>query len=257
MSGDGIGHDEATRHFVGKWQAREPEMALAEAFCAPAQKPLFRNWGALLHELREALFELSDARVTDLKLAWWAEELMGWGQGRSRHPLGDELRRCAAPWSALGRALMESGATPVRAGSTAEAIAALSPLASAVIEVEAALFAAESNEASVRCLAVHWLLQRLPVGLAADDQARIPMHLFARHGLTAAQLADGQGAALLRDWARELADALPPPHWASLLRRCRTAFDQARLRRLAAGKGFGAPPAIASLWRAWRAARSA
>jgi hypothetical protein len=257
MSGDGIGGDEALRHFVGKWQVREPEMAFAEVFCIPAQKPLFRIWGALLHELREALFELSDARITDIKLAWWAEELMGWGQGRSRHPLGDGLRRCVAPWSELGRALLESGTNAVRTGNTSEAIAALSPLAAAVIEVEAALFATEYDEASVRCLAVHWLLQRLPAGLAADDQARIPMHLFARHGLTAAQLAGGQGKALLCDWASELAEALPQPHRASVLRRARAAFDRARLRRLAAGKGFAAPPAVASLWRAWQAARSA
>ena len=67
---------DAIEHFVAKWHRREPEMALAEVFCAPEQRPRFRAWGALVHELREAAFELSDARVTAVKSQWWAEELV-------------------------------------------------------------------------------------------------------------------------------------------------------------------------------------
>src|SRR6476659_75647 len=92
--------------FVGKWLAREPEMAIAEVFCPPESKPLYRAWGGLLHELREAAFELSDARVTEVKTAWWAEELMGVGQGRHRHPLTEVLVGHAAPWSEMGRSLL-------------------------------------------------------------------------------------------------------------------------------------------------------
>ena len=245
---------EALAHFVGKWQAREPEMAIAEVFCPPALRPRFQAWGALLHELREARFELSDARVTGVKLGWWAEEMLGLGEGRGRHPATAVLAGTSAPWSALGRALI-GDAPDERPADTAAALAGLLPLARAVVEVEAALFDAAASDEAVRSLAVHWLLQRLPAGLAAEDQARVPMHLFARHGLTAAELAQGQGEALLCDWARELGESLPQPRDAAFLRRARARFDDARLRRLAAGRGFSEPPAPATLWRAWRAAR--
>src|SRR4249919_1668483 len=111
--------------FVGKWLTREPEMAIAEVFCSAERKPLYRAWGALLHELREAAFELSDVRVTEVKTAWWAEELIGVGQGRHRHPLTEILADRAAPWSALGRALLELPDTSLRFGTTTEVIDSL------------------------------------------------------------------------------------------------------------------------------------
>jgi hypothetical protein len=242
--------------FVGKWLAREPEMAIAEAFCPPERKPPYRAWGGLLHELREAAFELSDARVTEVKTAWWAEELIGVGQGRHRHPLTEVLVDRVAPWSDLGRSLLELPDAGCRYGNTAEAIDSLMPIARSTIAVESALFATTANDDSARALVVHWLLQRLPHGLASEDQARIPMHLFARHGLSAAQVIAGQGEALLQDWAAELQGQLPAAlAGASVFRRGRTRFDRARLQRLADGRGFAEPPALATLWRAWRAAR--
>ena len=185
--------------FVGKWLAREPEMAIAEAFCPSDRKRLYRAWGALLHELREAAFELSDARVTEVKTAWWAEELIGVGQGRHRHPVTEVLVVHSASWSALGRTFLELPEPGRRYGSTAEVIDSLLPTARVLIAVESALFATTANEVSARALVIHWLLQRLPHGLATEDQARVPMHLFARHGISAAQLLAGQGDALLRD----------------------------------------------------------
>lgn len=242
--------------FVGKWLAREPEMAIAEVFVASEIKPVHRAWGALLHELREAMFELSDARVTELKTAWWAEELLGVAQDRHRHPLTEAFAGLQAPWSPLGRSLLALPDPDQRHGDTASAIDALMATARAVIAVESALFGSTASDDSARALVVHWLSQRLPRGLASDDQARIPMHLFARHRLGAAQLAAGQGEALLRDWAAELQRQLPVIlPGASVFRRSRTRFDRARLGRLAVGKGFADPPALATLWRAWRAAR--
>ena len=254
---------DACAHFVHKWQLREPEMHFAEVFCPAGDKPRFRAWGALLHELRETLFELSDARVTGVKMGWWAEEVIGIGQGRQRHPLSaallgsPSLPSSIVPWSELGRALLESDVADHRPVDTGQAIASLLPMAAAVIAVESALFAAQPSIDANRSLAIHWLLQRLPRGLSSGDQAQIPMQLFARHGITAAQLASGEGAGLLPDWGRELAQAMPAQvTGASLIRRSRHRFDQARLARLAAGKGFADPPAPATLWRAWRAARS-
>ena len=82
------------------------------------------------------------------------------------------------------------------------------------------------------------------------------MNLLARHGLTAAQVAAGQGEPLLRDWAGELLAALPPASaHPGLFRRLRGGFDRARLARLAAGRGFDPPGPFATLLRAWRLAR--
>ncbi len=241
-------------HFVTKWHRREPEMALAEVFCPPAQRPPFRAWGALVHELREAAFELSDARVTAVKCQWWAEELVALAQGPGRHPLSAALARPGLPWLPLARALLEQAQFDARPASAEIAIDQLLPLASALAGVEAALF--ESAPAPAPALAVHLLLQRLPQGLMAPDQARLPLNLLARHGLTTAQVAAGQGEPLLRDWALALDAALPIAGPGCLFRRVRSGFDRARLARIAAGRGFNPPPAPASLWRAWRVARA-
>lgn len=247
---------DASAHFIGKWLHREPEMVFAEVFCPPGDKPLFRAWGALLHELRESLFELSDPGVSRIKTAWWAEEMIGLGRGMQRHPVSAVLLGREAPWSPLGRALMAFEPDSNRPADTAAAIAALEPLADAVVQVEDRLFASRAPSATARSLVVHWLLHRLPEGLASDDQARIPMHLLARHGLTADQLPTAQAQALLRDWAGELLAASEPRlPGAALYRRTRTAFDRGRLQRLASRQRLDPPPPPVNLWRAWRAAR--
>lgn len=232
-------------------------MAFAELFAPAPIRPRFRAWGGLLHELREAAFELSDARVIEAKTGWWAEELIGMAEGRPRHPLTEALAGTAAPWSALGRALLHLPESDRRYSDTADALGGLRPVAQIVVEVEAALFGARPEPAAARALSVHWLLQRLPRGLEAEDRARIPLHLFARHGFSAPRIGTGEGDALLVDWARELRAALPVSLRESAgFRRSRARFDAVRLERLAAGKGHGAPPALATLWRAWRVARN-
>lgn len=248
---------QALAHFVDKWWQREPEMQFAEVFCPEAGKPRFRAWGGLLHEFREAMFELSDPRVTGVKSAWWADEMIGLDQGRQRHPLTSVMVGVAAPWPGLARALIERDPGELRAEDTGQAVALLLPTANAVLAVESAVFGARESADASRSLAVHWLLQRLRQGLAAADRARIPMHLFARHGIGAAQPDPGSEQALLRDWGRELAAAMPASvPGAALLRRSRHRFDQAILERLAAGRGLAEPAPALTLWRAWRAART-
>lgn len=248
--------DEAASHFIDKWQQREPEMLLAEVFCPPADKGRFRVWGSLLNELREALFELAEPRVASAKTAWWAEELAGLPDGRQRHPLSAHLPGELAPWRALARALGDFAHDAPRPANTAESLAALMPAAEAVTAVEAALFGATPSPQAAASLARHWLLMRLPEGLGRGDQAHIPMHLLARHGLTSTQLASAEVGALLADWGRELASAgQGAVTGASFFRRSRNEFDQARLARLAGGKGVGPPMPLATLWRAWRVAR--
>jgi phytoene/squalene synthetase len=256
----------AQDHFVAKWHAREPEMALAEVFCPPDQRPRFRAWGALLHELREAAFELSDPRVTATKLSWWAEELLLLGGGKGRHPLAPALAAPGLPWAALAAALLAAVDESGRPGDPAQALAQLRPLAAAIAAVEARLFAPAADaadatpalvDAVIDSVAVNLLLQRLPQGLASEDQARLPMNLLARHGLTAAQVAAGQGEALLRDWAAALLAAQPARlRGAPLWRRLRHGYDRVRLQRLAGGRGFAPSAPALSVWRGWRIARS-
>jgi phytoene/squalene synthetase len=248
---------DAISPYVAKWLARETEMQVALVFCRPPQRTAFLAWGALLHELREALFELSNAQVMGVKSGWWAQELMAVSNGAPRHPLTQALAGINAPWSVLGRELLGVVGDDERRGDTGQAIAALMPLATAAIAVESALFNTKPADAAAQALAIHWLWQRLPQGLDAEDRARIPMHLFARHGITTAALAAGEGMPLLRDWAGELAAALPPAlPGSALASAARRRFDNARLLRLAAGKGFGAASGLGTLWNAWRAARA-
>jgi hypothetical protein len=245
--------DDAVGGFVAKAWEREPELRIAAVFCPPGARPVFDAWTALLHELRAAAFELSDTRVTETKCAWWAEELAGWGEGRSRHPLGRVLARLPAPWAPLGGAVLALAEAEPAQPDTAAAIAALLDPARAFANAETALFACPPDDrgAAARAIALHWLAMRLPAGLGAADRARVPLHLVARHGNAAFAEAGPVRSALLRDWTGELLAAAPEPS-GPFLRRARTAFDRARLARQG-----GAPAPVATLWRAWRAARSA
>lgn len=245
---------EGLQHFVSKWYAREPEMQFAEVFVPASGKPMFHVWGALLHELKHTLFELSDARVTEVKTAWWADEFLRLSNGQPRHPITQALLDIPAPWLSLSKSLFSVIETASsRASNTGQAIANLLPFANAVIEIEDQVFDCRIAT-SEQLFAVHCLLQRLPEGLVAEDQARIPMHLMARHSVNAAQLANIGQNGLLQDWATELSSVLGEKPAGSLFRRARTRFDQARLANMMAAKALVKVPAPKLLWHAWRAA---
>ncbi len=145
---------DAIEHFVAKWHRREPEMALAEVFCPPDQRTTFRAWGALVHELREAALELSDARVTAVKSQWWAEELLNLAQGRGRHPISAALAMPQLPWAALARALMEQAQFDARPAEAAQALDQVRGFARALAQVEAGVFGASAAPGSEQALAV-------------------------------------------------------------------------------------------------------
>ena len=256
MSAGAGSDDAALAHFVEKWLAREPEMRFAEPFFPPAERLHARAWGALLHELREALFELAEPGVARAKTAWWSEELLRLSAGEARHPITLRLP-ASAPWPTLARALLALPNDAGRSADTREALAALRPAAEAAAAVESAIFAAAATDEMPASLATHWLLGRVPRGLADDDLARLPMHLLARHGLTAAELPTERSRPLLRDWGAELLAATPAslPRQAPLFRRARHRLDRQRLRELAR-TGVPMPPSPpVALWQAWRAAR--
>lgn len=242
--------------FIGKWRAREPEMAFAQVFCAPAQRPRFALWGALLMEWREAALELSDPRPTQVKCLWWAEEAALAAQGQPRHPLTCALAQPSLPWADAARALAsmadDEAGRPVDVES---ALATVASLADAVVAMEAALFEASASAAAQRAVAVHLLAQRLRIGRETGSGGRVPLSLLARHGLAAAALAQADGAPVLRDWAGELAAALPAASLAaSVFRRTRMRLDAWLLRERAAGRNRPMPP-LRALLLAWAAAR--
>jgi len=245
--------------FVGKWQAREPGMALAERFVAPAQRPLFCAWGALLHALREAAFELRDANVRVAKSSWWAQELLAIAQGRPSHPIGAALMPAAAvPWPTLAAALLEIATADAHTPVDGEqAMQQLRPLALAIAAVEAGVFARADTPKSADAIAVHLLAQRLLVGRASDDAGRIPLHWLARHQLSRSAIREGGGDAAVRDWARELLARLPDRPASNVgFRRLQWVQDRALLSRLVAGAPQPLRPGLRCLWQTWRVARA-
>jgi hypothetical protein len=255
--------------YIGKWHAREPEMAFAEPFCARALRPRFRLWGALLLELREAAFELSDARVIEAKSAWWAEELARTARLSARHPLTRALVRdaqMALPWPQLGNGLLASAASDPRPTDGMAALAGMRPLAEGILAFECALFgggpvAADRqvalHEAAASTVVVHLLGERLRVGLWGEDGGRIPLSLLARHRISAARLVEPAGSAAIADWAQQLLVLAPVRLGStSLYRRVRSAFDRRALQDLALERLPVPTHPLRALWLAWGAARA-
>jgi hypothetical protein len=257
-STEGVAGDApAVGAFVAKWHTREPEMVYAEVFCARPLRTLFAAWGALLFELREAVFELSDPRLIEVKSAWWADELLRCAQGAPRHPLTQALAAPQLPWNALAHGMLAMAhADTSRPVDRDAALAAVAALAEGIATVEAALFDATMTGEASRMVAVHLLCERLRVGLAGSDGGRVPLSLLARHAIASSVLAHPQGAPAIADWAAELAAAQSSDFaGVALYRATRSAFDTWFLRGLATGHPHRALPRLRALRLAWHAAR--
>jgi hypothetical protein len=236
---------QALTSFVDKWRARWPEWAIAEVFVPHAQRETAVAWFALRQELTDAAWSGSDPRPGDAKLAWWAEELYGWTQGRRRHPLGAALQRQPAPWQLLAACLPALRASRERQVDTEQAIADLEPFAEAVAGIAATLFAGETP-APHASVVVGLLAERVLQG----GEVAVPLHLRARLGEVAPDVA-------ARQWADELLQRWPPPQDGSRSGRIQAALVRARLQRFASGNPVDAPlPHWNTLYAAWRAARS-
>ena len=90
--------------FVDKWRARWPEWAIARVFVRADQRELAEQWFALLQEWTDAASTAEPAPGL-AKLAWWQEELRGWGKGARRHPLGARLQKLPVDWLSIAVAL--------------------------------------------------------------------------------------------------------------------------------------------------------
>lgn len=235
---------EALESFIGKWRARWPEWTVAEVFVPPAQRPVALAWAALQQELTDAAWGGGDARPGEAKLAWWAEELAGWGRGMRRHPLGLVLQARSAPWPTLAAALPTLAASRERPRDPEEAASALAPFARALTMIDDALFEPSGREPAPdpgTVAAVMACLQQVRFQQAGD--AHVP--LSWRVG--------GEGGDGGRErWAHHLRAHWPPAR-GTRPRRLWTALAR---ERMAGGDAAMPVPTWRVLWEAWRAARN-
>lgn len=234
LHGDGLGH------FLDKWRARWPEWAIAEVFVPPAQRQSALAWAALQQELGDAAWGGSDPRPGEAKLAWWREELLGWGRGARRHPLGEVLQRQPAPWAALAAALPTLAASRERPRDADEAFAQLQRFAATAAEVDLALFEPSRAPAAADREAVVATLLQARLAVAGEDA--VPLGMFAQAG---------EGERLAR-WAARLHERWPRDRAGSRARRLWAALARARLGR---GDPARPLPPWTTLPLAWRAAR--
>jgi hypothetical protein len=229
--------------FVDKWRARWPEWQVAEVFLPASVRARLLAWFALRQELLDAAWAGADPRPGEAKLAWWAEELQGWSQGRRRHPLGITLHPLNAPWPRLAAALPALAAARERAVDLAEARETLMAFAATVADIDAVLAGEPATPADAAGIALQLLAQRAVHG---DDSA-VPLSVRARLG------PDASAAGVARAWADELLQAWPPGQ-GTRAGRIHAAVLRERLRRLARDKA-GPPSRWRSLALAWSAAR--
>src|SRR5687768_3221864 len=247
--------------YIAQWLAREPAMELAQLFCAPEQRRRVALWSCLQQELDDAAFNLSDASVTQAKLAWWSDELQRGAVGAARHPLLREMfeqpgtrdmdaRRWAAPaQQALALALDER--TPADVEGLLQRYL---PYAGSLAALESALF---DGRSAAETFAVERIVRRLGAASASRAALEWPLQLLARHQLGRDALAAGTGAtALRRDLAAGLLAHLPSPAGAPRHRRMRQALDSWRLQQWLRGRDAPGPSGWRRLWLLWRAARA-
>lgn len=248
-----------------KLEARRPELALQAVFLPGPHRQRIALWHALLDELEEACFELSEPFIAQTKLGWWADELERGARGEGRHPLvqaffdlPSERAAEAALWRALPLAALELVERELVPASVEQALGALRPFAAAQDRLERALFGGDGAESVI---AIELLLRRQQrAQLGHHAQARLPRNLLARHGLAPAQMAEPgritERACFVRDFATELL-ALRPRTQArhARPRALQAAALEWQLQRLARDGVAGVPRGFGLMLVLWRAAR--
>lgn len=248
-----------------KLETRRPELALQAVFLPGPHRERIALWHALLDELEEACFELSEPFVALTKLGWWADELERGARGEGRHPLvqaffdlPSERVADAASWRALPQAALELIERELVPASVEQALTALRPLAAAQDRLERALFGGDSAESVI---AIELLLRRQQrAQLGYHAQARLPRNLLARHGLTPAHMAEpgkiAARAGFVCDFATELLARLPGTGTRyARPRALQAALVGWQLRRLARDGTVGVPRGFGLMLVLWRAAR--
>ena len=226
--------------FLDKWRTRWPEWRVVEVFVPASQRQLAVAWFALLQEFADAMNIAGDPLPADAKLAWWGEELRDWNRQRSRHPLGRVLEPHHAPWFELAEALPVLIRLRERPQDPAQAWEAVRPLATAIAQVESALFGSAAGPALMQSISAQWLSARLDeagegaVPVRSADQTGLPQHRWSED--------------LLQRWPVRSGGAVPRRLW--------TALARSRLQRFTgAREGYAPLSPVRALWLGWSAAR--
>jgi len=226
------------QEFIAKWRERWPEWSIAEVFVPSGQRPLVAAWFALLQELTLAAWAGDEPAPGRIKLAWWQDELNGWGKRRRRHPLGEILLARPLSWTQLAQTLNGLSLSRDSAPGNTAAAAELLPLAQVLLASEAVLFedtAFEDTAAS-----------------AADPRSTDPrstlLDLLAEQALLRGDAPSANQ--LLAERARLPLIPRPRP------RRLQSAILAGRLRQLQRGQPQRPLPRWRCLLEAWRAARA-
>ncbi|HEY5971338.1 MAG TPA: phytoene/squalene synthase family protein [Pseudoxanthomonas sp.] len=227
--------------FLDKWRKRWPEWAVVEVFVPASQRRLAVAWFALQQEFVDAMNIAGDPLPGDAKLAWWGEELRDWSRQRSRHPLGRVLEPQRAPWGVLADALPVVALMREQPVNAETAFTTSRALASAIIEVESALFGHPPDEAQVQAVGAQLLAARLEEAGTAAVPATAP-------DCQSGPLESAWTTELLQRWPERIDGAVPCRLWSALAR--------SRLQRFrAAGEGIAPLSPARALWLGWRAAR--
>jgi hypothetical protein len=248
------GVDTELLEFCAPWLAREPRLLLACQFApAGSERESFLARCVVARELAEAAMTVSDRRVAEAKLGWWAEEAGEWSAGRPRHPLARGFEPASSANALASLALVFRDWLDAPPAENVETVMLqLDRLARASAELNGA--AATSPWPQL------WLamLLRLSLDTPAPLASVLPLDLMARHGLRRSQWPELDAARrtpVLRDLVRELLNprstAAPrEPALAAL-----ATLERRWLQRLsrAAADRLGFLDAII----AWRAARVA
>ena len=246
---------DAAESFIARQLAREPNWRLLPVFLPADQRGWMPAWIALLGEIDEAMFEVSDPRVAQTKLAWWGEDLAA--GARAQHPLSRRLLAAdaaaalpSARWRALAAESLRLALVDFAPADWADAQARWEGLARCVADIESQLCGRQVGAGLVR---EQWQWQRLwsalrhrrmersvaPLPLQAPALLDYPVHpvwdeLYRHAGGTLAEPAPTLPRELLRRG------------WQQRLR---------ALRRGVRPEAVAEPSPLAVLWRSWRSAR--
>lgn len=267
--------ESAFASFEEKWLRANPEQAMVAVFLPPPERRLAAAFGSLVYELEQTLFGVREPQVAAAKLEWWRHELAGVSAGASRHPVARALLEAGppllpAPWADLASGALALLDAPPPASLDA-AFARFADFYGPVAAVESTLFAGGTDIAPGHVdlwTSSHLLAAAAQPELLSARGEAVPLDLFARHGITRADLARPGTAqsALLADFVRGLGTrighALERAGPASLGRRVRARLDLAAANdasRRSDPAGFLARSAP-SRWRllqlVWREARA-
>lgn len=171
----------ALLEFCQPWLAGEPRLLLACQF-APAGRgrEQFLAVNVLMRELAQSVIAVSERRVAEARLAWWAEEAQAWAAGHPRHPL-------AHGFADLGQGQPVAGLV---AASVDWLMAAAPEQSQALSERLTALAAAsDSLHPGAAAWRLPWLALALRLTLGATTPLTnvLPLDLWARHGLKRSQ----------------------------------------------------------------------